>query len=174
MIAAAPLAVIAIGNPSRGDDALGPLLMERLGAWLEIQGKADAVDLIEDFQLQVEHAMDLQDRRLVVFVDAGTGTPAPFSFTALEASSDFGHTTHAISPGAVLHVFQETMGGRPPPCFVLCIRGESFELGAELTDPAKAHLEAALQQLQHLLAHPDLSAWQMAITSAATASQPIQ
>ena len=162
MIAAAPLAVIAIGNPSRGDDALGPLLMERLAAWLESEGKSEQVDLIEDFQLQIEHAMDLQDRRLVVFVDAGTGTPAPYSFTALTATSDFGHTTHAISPGAVLHVFQKTMGGEPPPCFVLCVRGETFELGAELSEPATEHLAAALQHLQYLLTNPELGVWQSA------------
>ena len=28
----APLLVLAVGNPSRGDDALGPLLLERLQA----------------------------------------------------------------------------------------------------------------------------------------------
>jgi hypothetical protein len=29
--------VIAVGNPSRGDDAAGPLLAERLSAWLSDQ-----------------------------------------------------------------------------------------------------------------------------------------
>lgn len=160
MIAAAPLVVIAIGNPSRGDDALGPLLLERLGAWLESEGKTDEVDLIEDFQLQVEHAMDLQDRRLVVFVDAGTGTPAPYRFTALAPCADFGHSTHAISPAAVLHVYQATMGGEAPPCFVLCVRGESFELGADPTEQAMDHLEAAFACLQTLLSRPELAHWQ--------------
>jgi len=164
----APVVIIAVGNPSRGDDALGPMLMERLADWLDANGKAAEVDLIEDFQLQVEHAMDLQDRRLVLFVDAGTGTPAPYSLGELRPTADFGHTTHAISPGAVLHVYQETLGGEAPPCFVLCIRGEAFELGAHLSEQATAHLVEAFKKVQYLLDHPDVAAWQAATTGMAS------
>lgn len=153
----APVAVVAIGNPSRGDDALGPLLLERLVSWLQEEGRAD-VELIEDFQLQVEHALDLQGRRLVLFVDAGSETPAPFHFYRLEAASDFGHTTHALSPGAVLQVYRQTLG-EPPPAFVLCIRGESFGLGAPPTALAVEHLEAACAQVRQLLAKPEPAAW---------------
>ena len=58
----AGLVIFAVGNPSRGDDALGPELLARLSAWLESKGKQENVELIEDFQLQIEHALDLQDR----------------------------------------------------------------------------------------------------------------
>ena len=44
--APAPLLVIGIGNPSRGDDAIGPLAIERLGAL----GLPDT-ELLTDFQL---------------------------------------------------------------------------------------------------------------------------
>jgi Ni,Fe-hydrogenase maturation factor len=30
-----PVLILACGNPSRGDDALGPLLLERLQNWLD-------------------------------------------------------------------------------------------------------------------------------------------
>ncbi|MCC7218819.1 MAG: hydrogenase maturation protease, partial [Burkholderiales bacterium] len=61
----APFLVIGIGNPSRGDDALGPLLVERIEA-MDLPG----VECLTDFQLQVEHALDLVGREQVVFVDA--------------------------------------------------------------------------------------------------------
>ena len=61
-----PLLVFGWGNPSRGDDALGPLFVERIEA-LELPG----VSCLTDFQLQVEHALDIQDRRQVLFVDGG-------------------------------------------------------------------------------------------------------
>ena len=67
--------VFAVGNPSRGDDALGPLLMD----WLAEQARPD-VQLVSDFQLQIEHALDLEGHSLALFIDAGTGTPAPFEF----------------------------------------------------------------------------------------------
>lgn len=147
----APTVVIAIGNPSRGDDALGPILAQRLEAWLEEEGRND-VEVIEDFQLQIEHALDLKGREQVIFVDAGTGsTPAPFSLEPAVAVADFGHSTHAISPGAVLHVYHQTLGELPPPAWVLCIRGESFELGEDLSGAARKRLEEALTALQERL-----------------------
>ena len=74
----APVVVFAVGNRSRGDDALGPLLLERLAAVLDAEGRGSRFELIDDFQLQIEHALDLAGRRLALFIDAGTGTPAPF------------------------------------------------------------------------------------------------
>ncbi|MBK7846051.1 MAG: hypothetical protein IPJ73_00935 [Zoogloea sp.] len=70
------LVIFAVGNPSRGDDALGPLLM----AELETQS-LPGVTLVTDFQLQIEHALDLDGHDLALFIDAGTGTPAPSTST---------------------------------------------------------------------------------------------
>lgn len=132
------LLVIGIGNPSRGDDALGPLLIEHL--------EADApagVELLTDFQLQVEYALDLQGRREVVFVDASLDAPAPFAFTPAIAVEDASFSSHELSPGAVLHAYRKLFG-EPPPAFVLAIRGEAFELGEGLSAAANANLRAAL------------------------------
>jgi len=132
------LLVIGIGNPSRGDDALGPLLIERLEA-LQLPD----VELLTDFQLQVEVALDLQGRQEVVFVDASLDAPAPFTFTPAVAAIDASYSSHALSPGAVLHTY-EKLFGEPPPAFVLALRGEAFELGEDLSEAASANLEAAL------------------------------
>ena len=161
----APLVIFCVGNPSRGDDALGPTICGELEKWPEV-AKGE-VDLIEDFQLQIEHALDLDGRQLALFIDAGTGTPAPYDFRRIFASTAVAHTSHALSPEAVLQVFQQTEGQAPPPAFVLCVRGESFELGAALTAAATAHAAAAMALLGRLLAMPGLAAWQ-ALTSGAT------
>lgn len=155
----APVVVFAVGNPSRGDDALGPRLASRLVAELALLGLESGFELIDDFQLQVEHALDLQDRKIALFIDAGTGTPAPFSFRMIRPGSGYGHTTHALAPEAVLQVFQEAMGGMPPPAFVLCVRGESFELGEDLTPEASSCLEASLALLRELVRNPDAEVW---------------
>lgn len=131
------LLIIGIGNPSRGDDALGPLLIERLEA-LQLPD----VELLTDFQLQVEYALDLRGRREVVFVDASLEAPAPFTFLPAVAAEDASYSSHELSPGAVLHAYQKLFG-EPPPAFVLAIRGLVFELGEDLTDAARVHLEAA-------------------------------
>jgi len=134
--------IIGIGNPSRGDDALGPFLIERLEAlWLP------EVELLSDFQLQVEYALDLQGRRQVVFVDASLDAAAPFTFTPAVAARDASFSSHELSPGAVLYTYRGLFGN-PPPAYVLAIRGYACELGADLSEAAKANLDAAFAFLR--------------------------
>jgi hydrogenase maturation protease len=134
--------VFAYGNPSRGDDALGPLLIDGL-ARLQESGRLSEVDLLTDFQLQVEHALDLGSRERVVFVDAAASGPEPFAFDRLAPEPETGYTTHAMRPGAVLAVYQRITGQPPPPAWLLAIRGYAFELGAPPSQRALANLEAA-------------------------------
>jgi hydrogenase maturation protease len=155
----AAVVVFAVGNPSRGDDAIGPLLCGRLARWLENEGLAGGFELIEDFQLQIEHALDLQGRELALFIDAGTGTPAPCTFRRITPATGIAHSTHALPPEAVLHVFRQTEGGEPPPAFVLCVRGEEFELGEPLTAAAVAHADATWALLQSLCREATAAAW---------------
>lgn len=156
----APVVVFAVGNPSRGDDAIGPELCGRLEKWLENEGLRKQFELIEDFQLQIEHALDLQDRQLALFIDAGANTQAPFTFQRIEpATTGMAHTTHELPPSAVLQVYLQTEGSAPPPAFVLCIRGEAFELGEPLSAAAERHLEAAFSWLMRLCRQTVLADW---------------
>ncbi len=142
----APLLIFACGNPSRGDDALGPLLLERLET-LNLPG----VELLTDFQLQVEHAVDLQGRERVLFVDASVSCPPPFELSRLSAAKDRSFTSHAMSPAAVLQAYQE-LYGETPPAWLLAVRGESFELGEPLSAAAQGNLEQAFTLVQTLCA----------------------
>jgi hydrogenase maturation protease len=138
----APKLVIGIGNPSRGDDALGPELLERLRA----RNPSD-VDLVEDFQLQPEHVLDLVGREEVIVVDADASGVAPFRFSPVIPDADRGVSTHALSPGALLDVYRQVVAAPMPPTWLLAIRGYSFELGAPLGDQARANLDAAVALL---------------------------
>jgi hydrogenase maturation protease len=141
-----PVLVLAVGNPSRGDDALGPLLARRIeGAFLP------GVEVLTEFQLQVENALDLEGRELVLFVDAGTGTPAPFELRRARADTDLLYTSHALAPEAVLATYARVKGAAPPPALVLCIRGESFGLGESLSSAAESNLDAAWSMLRPML-----------------------
>ena len=155
-----PVVVFAIGNPSRGDDAIGPLLCARLAAWLEAAGLAGQFELFEDFQLQIEHALDLKGRQLALFIDAGDHTPAPFTFGRALPHQGIAHTSHALPPESVLQVFCQIEGGEPPPSFILCVHGEKFALGEALSAPAEASLEEAFALLTELCRQPGLAAWE--------------
>ena len=136
-----PLLVFGWGNPSRGDDALGPMFVEQL---LEQLGALSGVECLTDFQLQVEHALDLAGRQRVLFVDASLNCAAPFEVTALTAARDMSFSTHAMSPQAVMQVFRDLHGIEPPPCTLLAIRGERFELGDSPSDAARVNLTLAV------------------------------
>ena len=150
------LVVFGWGNDARGDDGLGPLLLERVA-----QACWPDVTTIEDFQLQIEHALDLEGAEMALFLDAGRDTPAPFAFREIAARRDASHTTHALSPEAVLDVFAR-LGRAAPPSFVLCVRGERFELGEGLSDPARERLGAAWEFVKRLMRERSLEAWRRA------------
>ena len=150
--------ILACGNPSRGDDALGSLFLERLEAAQESSGWDD-VELIADFQLQIEHVVDLEGRALALFVDASVSCPPPYQFTRLQPIRDASYTSHALSPAAVLHVYTQVHHAPPPPAFQLAIRGERFELGEPLSAAAAAHLAAALKFTDQLLKRQDVTEW---------------
>jgi hydrogenase maturation protease len=152
--------ILAIGNPSRGDDALGPLFLERLAERREPRDDRDAVELFTDFQLQIEHVVDLEERELVLFVDASVSCSPPFRFTRLGPAQDTSYTSHALSPAAVLQVYAQVHNSSPPPAFQLAILGESFELGEPLGAAAAANLAAALEFTERLLARRDVEIWE--------------
>ena len=142
----APLLVFAWGNRSRGDDALGPLFLDRLRPLLP----ADlSVELLEDYQLQIEHALDLAGRSSVLFVDASLTCGAPFEVTEPAAARDASVATHTLSVPALLQVYCDLHAHAPPPTTLLAIRGERFELGASLSPAAAAHLELAIHWYRH-------------------------
>lgn len=135
----APVLVFGWGNPSRGDDALGPLFVEAVEAM-----KLPGVECLTDFQLQVEHALDLRGRERVLFVDASADAAAPFTIERIEPCRDASFTTHAVSPQTILQVYRELEGKRPPACWLLAIRGEGWELGVRPSDAAQQNLLAAI------------------------------
>ena len=65
MITVERLAPFGFGNPARGDDGLGPALIERLDA-LALEG----VTTDSDYQLTIEDAALVAEHDVVVFVDA--------------------------------------------------------------------------------------------------------
>ena len=139
----APRLIIGIGNPSRGDDALGSLCIERLQA-LQLPD----TELLTDFQLQIEYVLDLLGREEVIFVDAAASGAEPYAFGPLAAQTDYSVTTHAVSPSALLATGQQINGHLPPNTYMLAIRGYSFELGYPLSVQAADNLEQALALLE--------------------------
>ena len=142
-----PILVFAYGNPSRGDDALGPTMYELLEEQQRQAGLLSDVALLTDFQLQIEHATDLQQRQRIVFIDASLTASPPYELDPVQPEQDISYTTHAMSPAAVLSVYQQIHRQPPPTSYMLSIRGYTFELGESLCAQARSHLQAAFEFL---------------------------
>ena len=95
----------------------------------------------------------------MLFDDAHVKGSAPFELSIIEPQTNRSVSTHALSPEAVLKVFEEVHHINPPPAFQLGICAESFELGESLSPKARLHLEAALDGVLWLCQHPDPHSW---------------
>ncbi|MDQ6976227.1 MAG: hydrogenase maturation protease [Mariprofundaceae bacterium] len=146
--------IFGYGNPSRGDDALGPALIESIEA-----KTLPAIECQNDMQLQVEHVTDIQDRELILFVDADASCHAPFHFSQISAVKDDSYTSHAMSPYALLHAYHHVYGMDAPPAFLLRVRGYQFELGEDLSRQATTNLSKARLFSQKLCNTPDVKKW---------------
>ena len=151
------LVVLAWGNPSRGDDALGPEFLRCAEGMAPPAGHQ--VEFVTDFQLQPEHATDLLGRDLALFVDASASASAPFTFGAVAPARDHTFTSHSMSPAALLAAHAAAFAEPAPPAFVLAIRGERFELGEPLGAFARENLREALAFYERLVAAPSGDAW---------------
>ncbi|VAX13059.1 [NiFe] hydrogenase HoxFUYH(E) maturation factor HoxW [hydrothermal vent metagenome] len=146
-----PILIFAYGNPSRGDDALGPALLQRLAEKIEHSDLHTGVELLTDFQLQIEHALDMENRRQVIFVDASITPEKAFSFSLLEGEKDDSYSSHAMSPEALLNLFQQLHPDDSTEVFLLAIRGYRFDLGQPLTGQAEINLEQAVDYIYQRL-----------------------
>ena len=154
--------VFAIGNESRGDDGLGPLIKRRLEDSL---ADLPHIDFLEDFQFQVEHVYDLMDRVIVLVIDAHLQLPRSCRLEQIMPMRDPSVTTHALSPAGLLWLYESVVGKTPPPAFLLAVQGEAFELGSGLSPSGLRNLSEALLWGERLLRRPDLSFWRKEVSS---------
>ncbi len=146
-----PILIFAYGNPSRGDDALGPELLQRLAEKIRLTDLHTQVELLTDFQLQIEHALDMENRRQVIFVDASVKPEKAFSFSLLEGKKDDSYTSHAMSPESLMNLFQQLYPHDSAEVFLLAIRGYRFDLGQPLTEQAEINLGQAVDYIYQRL-----------------------
>jgi len=135
------------GNPARGDDGLGPRFIELI----QPRQEQAQFDTITDYQLQVEHSLDLERRRRVIFIDASVSAPAPFEFSPVLPARDDSYTSHAMSPAALLAVYEQVCELALPTAHILSIRGYEFDLGTPISARAQSNLDQAVSFLQELL-----------------------
>jgi hydrogenase maturation protease len=154
-----PVLLFAYGNLSRGDDALGPKLLEHLQQEGFTEGCGRELKYLTDYQMQVEHVMDMQHCERVLLIDAAIDMGESHQFYPVTEQLETQYTTHGMTPSTLLYTYRQTLQEDPPFTSMLAIRGRDFELGHPLSIDAENSLNEACIFIQNLLAQPDFKAW---------------
>ena len=142
--------LLCYGNPGRLDDGLGAEFAARLQNSLP-----ENVTLEVDYLLTVEHATNIAENAVVIFVDAALTGPEPFSFRKIEPRPIQAFSTHIVEPGNLLQLAEELFSARTEG-YCLGIRGYEFDdFGEDLSPGAEKNLMAAVAFAQELLRSGD-------------------
>jgi len=148
-VSAPRVLVIGYGNTLRGDDAVGPILAERLREEL----RAEGILVLTCHQLTPELASDVAACECVIFIEASREVPAgeiecrPLTPLPRGAAS----LVHTLSPEQLLALAQLVYGGVPQATLV-SVGAIRFDFGdAALSPPVAAAIEPALERIRELI-----------------------
>ena len=151
--------LVGLGSPYRGDDAVGPLIVQRVAQRLDV-GSADVrvavladpsalLDVLPgiDFALIVDAVSAGRKPGTLVRLEAGADTEALPA--ALWASTGRGGT-HALGLAGCIELAR-VLGRLPARLLVIGVEAAHFELGAEISAPVIAAVDEAVETITHLL-----------------------
>lgn len=160
------LLIYGIGNPARGDDALGIALVHQLEDRFQsdpLKFQASQVSFDSNYQLNIEDALTVSNFETVIFIDAWNDPvemehPSDgFRWTQLTASEEeeVGAFSHQMSCAQVLTLCRKIYQ-KCPKAYLLAIAGKEWEINAPLSALAQSNLNRAQDFLVNKI--PDLYA----------------
>jgi hydrogenase maturation protease len=142
--------IYGYGNPGRQDDGLGNRFIEELEKWIS-ENNISNVELDSNYQLNIEDAVKMSEKDMVIFVDASTEQIEDIHLSPVEPSegrTEF--TTHAASPAFILALCIK-LYNKYPETYILQIRGYEWEFKEELSEKAEKNLEKAVEYMKGIL-----------------------
>lgn len=144
--------VIGYGSPIRGDDAIGPMVADRL----ERRELPHGVAVVSRHILTPDLVPTVCDAELVVFVDASiTGTPGEIHSRRINpAPAPPVTVAHFLDPGELL-AWAAALYDKHPPAFLVSTPGHCFDFGHfRLSAPVAGALDALANRVYDLVAGP--------------------
>ena len=148
--------VIGVGHADRGDDALGPLVVERMGK------RSSPSVRVECCRGEATSLMDAwRGADKVLLIDAVSSGAAPGTLHRIEAhreglSSDISSaSTHGVSLSAAVELAR-ALGRLPPSLVIFGVEGKCFDQGGGLSTEVELALGELLRQLDEEISSADL------------------
>ena len=143
--------VLALGNPLRGDDGIGSVVLERLG---ETAVSSPHLTLIDGGTPGLETALTMQGYDKVIVIDAanlgakpGTWRRFALSDVSLIQRANMNGTLHDAGFAEAL-ALAEALGILPPEMILYAIQPESMDWEIGLSDAVQQAIPAICQQIQ--------------------------
>ncbi len=159
--------VIGVGNAYRSDDAVGPILIERLKVLQESQSPPQALVGVALLEQSGEGAALMEAWRganAVILVDAVSSGAEPGTIHRLDVAEQkiptdfFSYSTHAFSVAEAVEMAR-VMHQLPPRMILYGIEGKTFDYGLDLSpeveQAAQIVVGRVLQALQTWTMHQD-------------------
>jgi hydrogenase maturation protease len=145
--------VYGYGNPGRQDDGVGVQLVKELEEWAN-KHQMNNVVFESNYQLNIEDAEIIRNFDLVIFADASVeDLPDPVTLTRLDGENELSFTSHAASPGYVVHLCTKLFD-ITPESYLLHIRGYEWDFKEGLSEKGTASLEMALEMMKGFMNTP--------------------
>lgn len=138
------LLVIGYGNTLRGDDGVGPRVVEAVAA-LDLPN----VQTLSCDLLTPELADPIAKAKLVVFVDAAIDAPREVQLRPLAPAESSQIMAHAADPRTLLALARDVFG-RAPEAWWLTIPIENTGIGEQLSDLAMKGVAIAVEKIWQL------------------------
>ncbi len=154
--------LVGLGSPYRGDDAVGPLIVQQVARlWdahtrpvqaVELEDPAALLDLLEgyDFALIVDAVRTGREPGSLVVLEAGAGAEAMPA--GLRAGAG-GGGSHALGLAACLELAR-VLDRLPHRLLVVGVEAAQFDPGGSLSAPVSAAVNGAVQTVTRLLSAP--------------------
>jgi hydrogenase maturation protease len=136
--------VIGYGNTLRGDDGVGPRVVEAIEK-LNLPG----VRTLICQQLSPEYADLVSRAHTVVFVDAAVDTPKEVQLRKIEPSESAQLMAHAADPRTMLALARDVFG-HAPKAWWLTIPAVKLDFSETLTPEAQRGFAEAVEKIQEL------------------------
>ncbi len=147
-----PIRIIGIGNRDRGDDAVGPVVVQAL------QGRLPKYVSAFEHSGEVAGLMDCMDGAEAVYlVDAAAMGLEPGSLRAFNASKGplpslgGGYSSHAMGVSEAVELAR-ALNVLPPVCRVFAVEAATFAAGDGLSAPVDAAIPQVTQALLDAIA----------------------
>ena len=143
--------LLAVGNRSRGDDAAGPLFLDRVQPILPDLSSVWHTE--ECYQLQPELVEEIKTTRSVWIVDATQEFSTGTELATVSPATQFEFTTHALSAASLLALYKKMYGDPAPPTRLLKIGASQFKLGAPLSAQTQRNIDLAIDTFLQTIAN---------------------